>query len=361
MHIVFRTDAGSALGSGHVMRCLALAKALRAQGARVRFVSRELPGHMCDLVEHDWGFTVHRLQVPPVPLLEQLGVPWEQDAMKTAGVLGRIAEPVDWLIVDHYGIDAPWEKRLRTATRRIMAIDDVADRDHECDALLDQNLHPDAEERYRGRVPASCRLLLGPGYALLRDEFREGRHGIRPRSGRVRRILVYFGGNDPGNETGKALAAIGRLERHHLHVEVVLGPMNPHREAVEREAAALTHVQVHDSGVAMGDLMLRADLAIGAGGSTTWERCCLGLPTLALAIADNQMDQAQAVADSGALDYLGRADTVSSAGLAEALAKRIDDDAWLNRISRRGMELVDGRGTERVAKILIDDDRITAG
>jgi UDP-2,4-diacetamido-2,4,6-trideoxy-beta-L-altropyranose hydrolase len=358
MNVIFRTDASSLIGTGHVMRCLTLAGELRDAGARVAFISRELPGHLCDLVEREQGIAVHRLGPAPEAAgqglagerMDRLGMDWEQDAAESGEVLrGREAAP-DWLVADHYGLDRRWEQRMRGHVRNILAIDDVADRPHACEVLLDQNLHSAPERRYAGLVPASCRLLLGPDYALLRREFREARGRGRTRTGAVKRILVDFGGSDHANATGRALEAIASLRRPEVAVDVVIGPSNPHRESLQARAASLPRVRTHHRVIRMAALMEHADLALGAGGATTWERCCVGLPALTLSIAPNQEALSRAAAEAGATVYLGRAGEVSGADLAGALARWIDDPGGLQRLSAHAMALVDGLGAERVMR-----------
>lgn len=198
MRVAFRTDASVDIGSGHVMRCLTLAEKLRQKGAEVAFICRQLPGHGIDLIR-SYGFSV---SVLPPPSMQQnpaeqtshwLYVPWQQDAEQTHQVLAT-AGHWNWLIVDHYGIDAAWEEYQKSVVSQIMVIDDLADRVHSCDVLLDQNLYTDMESRYSNKVPVECQQLLGLRYVLLRDEFIKQRENLKAGDGSVRNILVFFGG-----------------------------------------------------------------------------------------------------------------------------------------------------------------------
>lgn len=220
MKVAFRADASVGIGSGHVMRCLTLAGELKEAGAQIIFICRECEGNLCDLIEK---------QGIPVARISGELQSWEADAFQSLEALKKYGK-ADWLVVDHYSLDHRWEAGIRNAAEKIMVIDDLADRIHDNDLLLDQNLYEDLENRYNGLAPPHCIKLLGPRYALLRPEFRKARASLRKRDGIIRRILVSFGGSDPSNETAKALEAIGLLGKPEIAVDVVVGSSNPHRE-----------------------------------------------------------------------------------------------------------------------------------
>lgn len=198
MKIAVRVDASFQIGTGHFMRCLTLADALKQRGAQIRFVSRRLPEHLRVMLAakgHELALLDGALNDAASDELAHarwLGVSQEQDASNTAQTLKD--QPWDWLVVDHYALDARWESAMRVSSRQIMVIDDIADRQHDCDVLLDQNFYADMDTRYTGKVATSCQLLLGPRYALLRDEFRELHEQVKPRNGIVKRVLVFLGG-----------------------------------------------------------------------------------------------------------------------------------------------------------------------
>ena len=208
------------------MRCLTLADALKQCGARIRFISRELPVHLrnmlvtkgMELVSLE-GNVVGSLPTDELVHAHWLGTSQAQDAEATIQALSD--QTWDWLIVDHYALDARWESAMRQTTKKIMVIDDIADRKHDCDVLLDQNFYADMQTRYVDKVPAHCQLLLGPRYALLRDEFRKLHEQVQPRTGSVKRILVFFGGVDADNYTGLAIDALAGLSDNGLHVDAV--------------------------------------------------------------------------------------------------------------------------------------------
>ena len=351
LSIAFRVDANAQIGTGHFMRCLALARALRSRGALVRVVSRGLPEHMRSLLE------AAHCELAPLPATDARQVPptagpphahWlttsqEHDAQATAVALQDRAW--DWVVVDHYALDAVWERALRPHARHIMVIDDLADRSHDCDLLLDQNLYADMSGRYAGRVGANSELLLGPGYALLREEFQAARQQGRARDGKVQRILVFFGGVDAGNHTARAIAALAAVGLKGLQVDVVIGAQHPAGAEIAEHCERLgyaCHVQADN----MAALMCAADLGLGAGGIAVWERCCLGLPTLTLVTATNQTDQVARAAAQGYLLAPQGCDSVE--GLSRQISALLENPALLAHVARQCSDAVDGCGVRRV-------------
>lgn len=322
------------------MRCLSLAQALRDKGASIHFICRELDGHLGAVIRANG----HELSLLPAVEPE---VAWEVDAQRTEIALQRRARP-DWLVVDHYALDAHWEQRLSAFTDRILVLDDLADRPHECHALLDQNV-PD-QSRYAGKVPPDCRLLTGPHYALLRADFASLRRQIHPRSGVVRRILVSFGGADESNRTMAAIEALGLVGRRDIAVDVVIGAQNPHGEIV-RAACAERGFSCHVQTDRMAQLMADADLAIGAGGVSNWERCCLGLPGVVFALADNQRPLLRYAALEGLL-YAPDASPDDPRALALHISACLQNPMLLEAISRKALAAVDGRGPQRVLRAM---------
>lgn len=361
MRVAFRADASLQIGSGHVMRCLTLANALRESGASCVFVCRKHVGNLLDLIRQQ-GFEAIGLPLPEgvdsrsrnpstsrLAHAEWLGDSWQRDAEHTLAALdGKLA---DWLVVDHYALDCAWEEALRPACRRLLAIDDLADRDHCCDLLLDQNLVAQMAERYRDRVPSSCRLLLGPRFALLQPHYAVLHARVPPREGTVRCALVYFGGADNANLTGKTISAFLSLGRSDVRLDVVINPDGIHTPSIREQVRAFEHIHIHSRLPSLSSLMMRADIAIGAGGATSWERCCLGLPTLVITTANNQKPIADELHQRGLIRWLGHCDTITEDSLARALQAMIDNKD-IERWSRACMAMVDGKGTERVASVL---------
>jgi len=360
MKIAIRTDSSTVIGTGHVMRCLTFAEILRRRGAQVYFICRDLPGNIAATIS-DHGFGLHLLpyEGDAIAIDASLGeyerwltVEPDRDAEQTVAALLERDFGADCLIVDHYALDADWQRLLRTATGYIMVIDDLPDRRHDCDLLLDQNLQTDPERRCAGLVRTGCRTMLGPRYALLRREFTDARRSLQRTYDSVRRVLIFYGGADTGNETGKALRALECLNRDGLCVDVVVGQVNAARQEIWDWCASRQIVEFHENVHDMAALMARADLAIGAGGTTTWERCCLGLPTIVTAVADNQVPISKAAATLGVVRYLGQSDNVSENDLVNEIEAMTDAPSELEAMSRRCMCFVDGDGGDRIVNTL---------
>jgi UDP-2,4-diacetamido-2,4,6-trideoxy-beta-L-altropyranose hydrolase len=349
MNIAFRVDASTPIGTGHIMRCLTLADALSARKVVVRFLSRHMPRHIRDILlnrGHEFVDLGSAAAGSPdeLPHSQWLGTSQAADAAATAHALSdRIW---DWMIVDSYALDFRWESALRQVVRRIASIDDIANRRHDCDLLLDQNLHADMHGRYEHKVPPHCQMLLGPRFALLRREFQQLRERVKPRAGPVKRILIFFGGMDADNYTGMALEALTDLGIPEIEIDVVIGETHPARSRLAAECIRLGFV-LHVQTDRMAELMAAADLAIGAGGTATWERCCMGLPALVICIADNQSGQI-ADAAGAVMVYAPDAQEGPAAMMARHVRALIDNSSLRAAISRNGMEAVDGCGAARV-------------
>jgi UDP-2,4-diacetamido-2,4,6-trideoxy-beta-L-altropyranose hydrolase len=341
---LIRADASVRIGTGHVMRCLTLAGDLAGEGTEVFFVTRDWRGNLSALIREK-GFKVLTLSGPGPDRagdeLQWLREHWKEDAEETRGVIlkNKAAGDQVRLVVDHYALDAQWEQALRPEADEIMVIDDLANRPHDCDILLDPNYYRDMNRRYRGLVPEHCRLLLGPKYALLRPEFRVAKPKMRQRDGRIRQVLIFFGGSDPTGETFKALEALRMLELPDIVIDVVVGSSNPRRAGVEQLCKMMPATRFHCQVENMAELIAGADLAIGAGGSATWERCYLGLPAIGITVAENQGETIRDLAENGAVWYLGRHEEVGVAKLAQAVEELRKDPERMKEMSARGLGL----------------------
>jgi UDP-2,4-diacetamido-2,4,6-trideoxy-beta-L-altropyranose hydrolase len=355
--VAFRVDSGAHIGGGHLLRCVTLADELRRLGASVQFISREHPGHLLARLD-EAGYAVHRLPQPASAMAAGahdsawLGVATEEDARQTLEVLR--AQGVDWLVVDHYGIDAAWQGLVRAAVSRLMVIDDLADRAHDAALLLDQNYFGTATlHRYDHRVPQQCRRLLGPRYALLQPLYRRLRQSLPRRSGEVRRILVFFGMHDPTGATLKVLQAIIHPDFAHLAVDVVVGPDPAVLAQVRALARERSGITVHQQLPSLAELTAQADLAIGACGATMWERACLGLPAVVATIADNQVGLANALAAEDFTVLVGRSGATSSDIWRIVLRRLIHDPARVAAVGAHARALTDGHGAGRVARAML--------
>lgn len=355
--VFFRVDASLRIGTGHVMRCLALADALRARGLQSHFVCRAHQGHMAEKIL----FAGHGLTMLPFELPANaeandsvsnwLGGEWRRDAERTIAAMD--GSRVSWLVVDHYALDSRWESFLRPFCANLFAIDDLANRPHKCDLLLDQTLGR-GEIDYETLVPGGSQLLVGPRFALLPPEFaarREHSLGRRLESG-LRQILVSMGGVDADNATGKVLLALDScILPDDCRVVVALGALSPWRDDLQFQVENMRpHCTIRCDVANMAELMVDCDLAIGAAGGSAWERCCLGLPAIVVVLADNQRDIARALGAAGAAAIIASAADVQSE-LAPLLHSLQADDRRM-AMSAAASELVDGRGIGRVCQAM---------
>jgi UDP-2,4-diacetamido-2,4,6-trideoxy-beta-L-altropyranose hydrolase len=345
MNIAFRVDASYQIGTGHVMRCLTLAEWLRKLGCHVLFICRDLAGNLNALIEDEKGFDISTSRAEGT------------DIEETRNILQNScpAEGWDWLIIDHYQWDASQESQVRPLVKHILVIDDLANRVHDCDVLLDQNYFPQPENRYEKNVPISCDLLLGPYYALLRPEFAELRKKVRPKPRQIQKLLVSFGGSDPTGETLKVLDALSVMDTSDLSIHIILGASNPAAEQVEKKAARISGVKCYRQVDDMAQRMVDADLFIGAGGTTTWERMAVGLPAVVIAVADNQMPMSIVLADGGYQVFLGASIDVTVEHLRQTLSVLIQHPGLCRKMGQTGMQLVDGLGCQRVAQRLMEE------
>lgn len=352
MKVAVRADAGVLMGTGHVMRCVTLCDSLRARGSEIHFICREQQGDLCSwLIER--GFYVHTLPESSSPIAEAdpdatnhgdwLYGTQLQDAAQTVNVLNLIGKP-NWLLADHYSLSKVWHQGLRPYTEFLMVIDDLADRSYEADLLLDQNLGRTRDD-YQGLT--SAQVLAGLNYALLRPEFSVLRERVEVRD-TLKNIVVTLGGADANNATAGILDALkafdGRLET----ITVILGASNPHFKAVDAKRSLFheTKVCVVQGISNVGEEFAKADLAIGAAGGTSWERCALGLPTVVVQLAANQKLAADALHGTGAAIGIDIQDIAES--LPFILQQLLTSPDKLRRMSKSAFALVDGKGVERV-------------
>lgn len=366
MKIVFRTDASIDIGTGHVMRCLTLASALRDLGAQCAFICRDHPGNLVDVVR-ERGFETHvlRLDEPVDALADRVIEPvpthaawlcgsWQADAEQTHAALGQ--RQVDWLIVDHYGLDAQWESSLHSCCKRLMVLDDIADRSHACDLLLDHNPGRIAAH-YSALVPRDCKTLCGAEYALLRREFSCMRAYSMARrvNSRLSHLLIALGGVDRSNVTADVLNALrGCNLPDGCRITVALGRNAPWAAHIRDIAADMPWPTKALFGVEdMPGLLADSDLAVGAAGVSALERCCMGLPTLTIVLAANQQSGAAALLAAGAVRLLE-----AGVGFASSLREQVyecTNPTILNEMQQRCLSIVDGRGLDRVISELTNE------
>jgi len=313
-------------------------------------VSRNLPAHLSNFLKViNIKYILlgsNNLEDPVDELTHStwLGGSQAEDAKDTIKALS--GQFWDWIVVDHYALDIRWESIVRKTVKKIMVIDDLADRQHECNILLDQNYFKDMQTRYSGKVQESCKLLLGPRYALLRKEFRDLRKQAKVRNGKVKKLLVFFGGVDSNNFTLQAIESLSEINAG-FQVDIVIGTQHPFKETIE-SACVKNNFVCHVQTSCMAELILEADLAIGAGGSSSWERCCLGLPSLVVAISDNQVAIAKGLSLINACVFIGNSKETRSLDLKQYLTQLLVAPELIQKISKSAFSVVDGLGVLRV-------------
>lgn len=335
--IVFRCDASKQIGSGHVMRCMTLAAVLKEKGWNI-------------------AFACSPETLSTVAALKNSGYDLYTDDTIPA---------CDWLIVDHYGLDANFEKNARLFAHYIGIIDDLADRKHDCDLLLDQTFGR-TNAGYKNLTPENAILLLGADYALLRPDFAERRKNLSRLFTAGCRVLASFGGVNPKSVTESALAMLSRYDAQPLEIDVVIGAGAAGIDTIKNLVAAFNKDGFHKAVLHIdtphiADLMEHADICLGAGGTTSWERCCLGLPTLAIELADNQAPTLKALSDFGALVNLGSIEDLHEPDFLQAFSDLMAAPNIRETMSGQAMMVCDGRGAERVACTLLPPETAKDG
>lgn len=352
--VAVRADSSHQIGSGHVTRCLTLADELRQRGKDVFFICCELPGNISTLIENR-GYGVLRFEPAPTGQMAA----WEYDAQQTGFILTKQSWWPVWLIVDHYALDHKWESKIRSWVSKIMVIDDLANRPHDCDLLLDQTFGQD-RERYEGLISERCQALCGTSYTLLRPEFAQ----IRNSGSQYDRldekpvIHVFFGRMDHANYTAR-FARLLLTEFRRVKIKILVGSgyqgTGELRELSKdfggriRWDQEVTNVAAH---------MAECTLAFGAPGMATWERACLGLPAAYLAVAENQAVILESLSKKGFCYYLGSAESISDQELVYRFGEFLDNMRQLRSIREVCLANVDGKGTERVVATLIGNESI---
>ena len=375
MEVAIRVDASLEIGTGHVYRCLSLAKALRENKHTVVFFCRALSGNLIDFIS-DQEFKVITLpqascaSLPPssrlsnddelTPYIQWLGLDYsleiEQSAQAIKSYLLTIeCESFDWIISDHYALDAHWHKPMREFSKHILHIDDLANRPIDCDIVLDQNYYVNMDDRYHHLCPRECQQLLGPQFALLNAHFFNLHRTLTPFSERLAhgQVLFFFGGIDKGNETLKALKGIAPLlSKYKLKGLVVLGQNNPNQHSVIEYCEAYLSLSVAIQIDNMALRLAESFLYVGAVGATVWERCCLGLPAITTTVAANQEALAKSLTVVEAHYCLGQQQDSSAAKYAEMFKTLCDNKSMLTSQADKVFQLVDAKGCSRVVAAL---------
>ncbi|MEM9500361.1 MAG: UDP-2,4-diacetamido-2,4,6-trideoxy-beta-L-altropyranose hydrolase [Pseudomonadota bacterium] len=361
MKIAIRADASAAIGTGHIRRMLSLAKALKARGAEVIFVTRQLGVDTVAMVERE-GFAVRLLPSPeqrptPDPTIPHSSwseVTQAQDIADTTAGL-RDIRPAR-VIVDHYAFDSQWHDGVSEALGvPAMVVDDLADRTLGGRWVVDHNYHPDHITKFEGRLPEQVELLAGPKYAMI-----EPAYASAPRyefHERVCSIGVFMGGIDLGGDTLEVLDAL-EASGWRGPVEVVVTSHNPARDAIAQRLVRSPEATLSQDLPSLVEFFAQHDIQIGAGVGAIWERCCIGPPTIGLVCADNQ---AKSIPHADTAGFLVGIDHMSNPrqrrdALVNALHELIASPDRRRSLSETAMQLVDGRGTSRIAQSLLDKE-----
>jgi UDP-2,4-diacetamido-2,4,6-trideoxy-beta-L-altropyranose hydrolase len=326
--VFFRCDAGPVIGMGHLTRCQALAAAFADMGWRC------------------W-FAVSRETGPLLPDTDPIIVP-EGDAGAAAVAEAAVARNIGCLVVDHYGLDARFEGAIAGAISTILAIDDLPNRPHRCDLLVDANPARRPAD-YAKFTPHAAHLLLGPRHALLRPEFAVRRAVRRSPPRTAERLLITLGGADPDNVSARVLDALAYLDGKRMNACLVIGPANRHRDDLTARAAAFGCAVAIDP-PDLDALMADSDIAITSGGTSALECACLGVPALVIVTADNQRAVAHALADAETVMVMEDGEHLDPRRLAGAVIGLADDPALRRRMRSAGRNLIDGQGAARVAR-----------
>jgi UDP-2,4-diacetamido-2,4,6-trideoxy-beta-L-altropyranose hydrolase len=372
IRVLFRVDASKYIGSGHVIRCRTLARSLLAYGVEIIFISRVFDGNLIFLLSDE--FQVIQLpnacdqanSIKPQNYTDYsndydkwLGCSQEFDAAQTISYLKLSGiSSADWLVVDHYSLDSTWETKVSqylspsySARCSVLAIDDLANRCHSAQLLLDQNFYAEfTEHRYTNLICKSCKPLLGPNYALLSNEY-STLHNLIPIRTSISRVIIYFGGVDADNNSLIALKAFDCQELAHICVDVILGIQNPNHSIIQEVTDSLPHATLFAPQPSLAPLIARADLSIGAGGSTSWERACLGLPSIVYSLSENQEDLSQSAHDHGFIELLEN--PCCSRHIRNSVINFMSNPTKLSTMSSIAHQMCDGAGSNRVAELML--------
>ena len=340
--IFIRVDSGTKVGYGHFVRCMALANILQ-KNFKVNFISRSLAGNLISNLQKS-GFGVFRFHSNS----EKINV--KNDAQKTISLIKKYGSQKSMLIIDNYELHKNWETHVKPFVHKLITIDDLPNRSHNCDLLIDQNLYPTVSGLYKGLIPSKCIKLIGPKFSMIRKEFRMLKKHAKLRTFPIKKILVSFGGTDIDNQTLIVLNSIKKMNLK-INVDVVVGKANACKKDLKnfckKDERFIYHEQIDN----IADLMLSADLSIGSGGGTTWERCILGLPAIVSTYSDAERNVADSLSKKKCIINLGDVKKLKETNYLNALANLKKND--LRTMSKNSLRLVDGNGTQRILKHIL--------
>ena len=337
-NLFIRVDASPEIGIGHIMRCLTLAQELKNNFDKIIFLTRKDSG--------DFTETIMKNE------FEVIFIPTNNDSDIIKNLITTYSENKNFLLIDHYDVDSNFESSLKNIFEKIFVIDDLANRKHDCDLLIDQNYYRDLNHRYKKLIQNDTITLLGSKYAIIRPEFRNINKKTIKKNSQIKKILVSFGGSDPTNECKKALDALCSIENNQFEIVAIVGIYNNKFERLKKLYEKYSNIKIYRHVNDLSRLMLNSDLFIGAGGTTTWERFYMGLPSIVIVISDDQKESIEFLSDMGHIINLGLAKNVTSKTYVQTLQK-LNSDLIYN-MSLNNQKLVDGNGSNRIKRQIIE-------
>jgi len=337
-NLFIRVDASPEIGIGHIMRCLTLAQELKNNFDKIIFLTRKDSG--------DFTETIMKNE------FEVIFIPTNNDSDIIKNLITTYSENKNFLLIDHYDVDSNFESSLKNIFEKIFVIDDLANRKHDCDLLIDQNYYRDLNHRYKKLIQNDTITLLGSKYAIIRPEFRNINKKTIKKNSQIKKILVSFGGSDPTNECKKALDALCSIENNQFEIVAIVGIYNNKFERLKKLYEKYSNIKIYRHVNDLSQLMLNSDLFIGAGGTTTWERFYMGLPSIVTIISDDQKESIEFLSDMGHVINLGLAKNVTMKTYIQTLQK-LNSDLIYN-MSLNNQKLVDGNGSNRIKRQIIE-------
>jgi len=343
VRIVFRVDGSTQIGLGHIMRCLTLATQFLPTNT-VTFMSCSLPSALQQQIE---GLGIQLLSTLPIndnehnsfssPVLDDTNQ--HSHAVHCIDILNSVGiDVIDILVIDHYQLSAPYSEEMRRCSKHIVVIDDLANREHECDVLIDQNLYEDFDTRYDNLVPNYCHTLLGPKFAILRSEFYSPSTKLRD----DKHILICFGGSDPLNLTERVVDVLISLKSLTISADIVVGEGYANIETLEAKVNSLVNAELHVACSYISTLMNNATTMIGGGGSMHWERAATGVAGMIITLADNQIETTRCLHERHCCWWLGKSDEVTDIDISKAIEFAISSPQTMHKLAKNAASLVSG-------------------
>jgi len=353
MRVLFRVDSSFVIGTGHVSRCLNLAILLRDKHIHCEFICLRLEGSLIEKILNT-GFKVNLLQhriKGEFNLDHENGTfPLDENFDSQEVVKFLLNNNFDFLIVDHYSLDFSWERAVRNFVKKIFVIDDLANRRHDCDFLLDQNFVAQYQSRYKTLAPKNCKFFFGPKYAIFNKNFEKKRQ-LKTFKDKPSSILIYFGGSVINNLTQIAIEAVIGLMPE-LILNIVLSSKNPLYQSIKDRYTNFANVNIYSDLPDLSEIILQSDIGIGAGGTTSLERCFLGMPSIVVSIAENQVEISKALDQIGIIKYLGHFNNVSGKDIQKSLLEILESKnfrCW----STKCFNFMDTSGGDRIVEELL--------